>query len=155
MATLRVVTIDGPAGAGKSSVSRELARRLRFRFLDTGAMYRAVGLAALRAGFDPADAENVGPLAQRLAIDFTPERRVLLDGEDVTDAIRSADVTAAASACSAIGAVRDVVSRAQRQMGEAGDLVCEGRDMGTVVFPDAAVRIYLDASVDVRARFRS
>ena len=151
MSVLEVVTIDGPAGAGKSTVARELARRLEFRFLDTGAMYRAVTHAALVAKVPATDVDALERLARSLDIDFRSDGRLFIDGEDCTEAIRSREVTGAVSEFAAVAVVRDAMAKAQRALGEDGRLVCEGRDMGTVVFPDAAARVYLDASPRVRA----
>jgi cytidylate kinase len=157
-----IVAIDGPAGAGKSTVARRLAEALGFVLVDTGALYRAVALAALKAGVVRQDAEAVGALAQSLverrAIGFerdaTRGLRVRLDGEDVTDAIRTPDVGMGASTVSAYKPVRDALLDLQRQAGRAGGVVLEGRDIGTVVFPDAEVKFFLTARVDVRARRR-
>lgn len=154
-----VVAIDGPAGTGKSSVSRALARALRARYLDTGAMYRIVTLAVLRAGVDPADAEAVAALAS--TVDFTvgydPDRLSYhLDGEDVSAKIRGDDVTGAVSAVSSVPAVRARLVALQREMAAGpGGVVVEGRDIGTVVLPDAPVKIFLTASSETRARRRN
>lgn len=148
-----IVTIDGPAGAGKSSVARELARRLGFRFLDTGAMYRAVALAALRSQNDPADADRMSELVRNMCIDVTQDR-VMMNGEDVTDQIRSWDVTTAVAVVADHGAVREKLVQWQREAAGAGNLVTEGRDQGTVVFPDAGCKIFLTASPGERAQRR-
>ncbi len=160
--TRPIIAIDGPAGAGKSTVARRLADVLGFVLVDTGAMYRAVALAAQRSGIDWADAERVGALArslvQRTALGFDrdPERglRVRLDRGDVTDAIRAPDIGMGASTVSAHGAVRDALLDMQRQAGRDGGVVLEGRDIGTVVFPDADVKFFLTARPEVRARRR-
>jgi cytidylate kinase len=160
--TRPIVAIDGPAGAGKSTVARRLADVLGFVLVDTGAMYRTVALAAQRAGIDWLDAERVGDLARRLVartalgFDRDPERgiRVRLDRADVTDAIRAPDIGMGASTVSAHKAVRDVLLEMQRQAGRAGGVVLEGRDIGTVVFPDADVKFFLTARPEVRARRR-
>lgn len=157
-----IVAIDGPAGAGKSTVARKLAEALGFVLVDTGALYRVVAVAAQRAGLPWEDAERVGPLAHALvargAISFTrdPARgvRLSLDGDDVTDAIRVADVGMGASTVSAIPAVREALLDMQRQAGREGGVVLEGRDIGTVVFPDAEVKFFLTARPEVRARRR-
>jgi CMP/dCMP kinase len=157
-----IVAIDGPAGAGKSTVARRLAEVLGFVLVDTGAMYRAVALAAQRAGISWSDAERVGELARSLvartalAFDREPERgiRVRVDGRDVTEAIRAPDIGMGASTVSAHKAVRDALLEMQRQAGRAGGVVLEGRDIGTVVFPDAEVKFFLTARPEVRARRR-
>jgi cytidylate kinase len=142
-----VIAIDGPAGAGKSSVAREVARELGFAYLDTGAMYRAAALAALRRGVAPAD------IAALVHIDLSDG--VMLDGEDVTDLIRSPEVTDAASRAAAEPAVRAALVAEQRRLLSAGDWVADGRDIGTVVAPDAAVKVFLTASPEERARRRA
>ncbi|KAA1249558.1 (d)CMP kinase [Mycobacterium simiae] len=154
-----VIAIDGPAGTGKSAVSRALARKLGARFLDTGAMYRMVTLAVLRAGIDPADAEAVTDCASaaRLTVGYSPEASSFhLGGEDVSAEIRGDDVTGAVSAVSAVPAVRELLVDQQRALAEgAGSIVVEGRDIGTAVFPDAPVKIFLTASAETRARRRN
>lgn len=142
-----VVAIDGPAGAGKSTVAREVARRLGFTYLDSGAMYRAVALAALDRGRPPAE------VAPALAIELGD--RVLLDGRDVTDQIRVPEVSEAASVAAAQPAVREAMVAKQRELLQAGDWVAEGRDIGTVVAPNAAVKVFLTASAEARARRRA
>ncbi len=153
------VAIDGPAGTGKSSVSRRLARALGARYLDTGAMYRIVTLAVLRAGIDPADAEAVGKIAStvQMSVDYDPARdRYRLAGEDVSAEIRGDEVTRAVSAVSSVPAVRSRLVGLQRAMAEGpGSVVVEGRDIGTVVLPDAPVKIFLTASAETRARRRN
>jgi cytidylate kinase len=148
-----IITIDGPAGAGKSSAARELARRLGFEFLDTGAMYRAVSLAALRAGLDVTDHAAVAALLPTLTIEMPPGK-VILNGEDVTVAIRTADVTTASSPIADNAAVRGRLGELQRALAAARDMVSEGRDQGTVVFPDAACKFFLVADEAERARRR-
>ncbi len=149
-----VVAIDGPVASGKSTVGRALAARLGYRFVDTGLMYRAVALATLRAGMDPDDAPAVGALAERCAITISsPPERLLLDGEDVTDALRTPEVEAAVSRVARISTVRTALVRAQRHIAEEGGVVMVGRDIGTVVVPDAA-KVYLDAPVEERSRRR-
>jgi CMP/dCMP kinase len=154
-----IVAIDGPAGTGKSSVSRRLARALGARYLDTGAMYRIVTLAVLRAGIDPADAEAVGERVEDvpLSLDREPDGdRCYLAGEDVSLEIRGDDVTRAVSAVSSVPAVRSRLVKLQRQLAEGpGSVVVEGRDIGTVVLPDAPVKIFLTASAETRARRRN
>lgn len=155
----RVIAIDGPVGAGKSTVARALARRLGFRYIDTGAMYRSVAWAAIHRGVSLADEPAVAALARDLDIEFVPGasgQRVLVNGEDATEAIRRPEMSEASSIVSAYAMVREAMVALQRRMGAAGDVVMEGRDIGTVVFPDAEVKVYLDASLDERAgrRFR-
>jgi cytidylate kinase len=157
MAKGLLIAIDGPAGAGKSAAARELAARLGLPYLDTGAMYRAVGLLALRAGLGPQLDERgraaVATLAAELHISFVGdarEQRVLLDGEDVTTALRTPAASEMASVVSAIPAVRVNMVARQREAAAAGGVV-EGRDIGTVVFPDAPVKVFLTATAEVRA----
>jgi CMP/dCMP kinase len=142
-----VVAIDGPAGAGKSTVARESARALGFTYLDSGAMYRAVGLMTNRHG---------GPAADRAAeLDIELGERVLANGEDVTDAIRTPEVSEAASQVATEPAVREALVRKQRELLASGDWVAEGRDIGTVVAPEAEVKVFLTASPEERARRRA
>ena len=153
-----VVTIDGPAAAGKSTTAREVARRLGWLYLDSGALYRALAVRAARRGIDPEDAEAVRSslLATDLDVVPTPDgTRVLLDGEDVTGEIRGPAVTDLSSRLAAIPAVRERVLSVARRVASKHSVVAEGRDMGTVAFPDATVKIYLDASLDERARRRA
>lgn len=148
-----IVTIDGPAGAGKSSAARQLARRLNFDFLDTGAMYRAVALSALRAGLDLHDENALARLVETLRLEM-PAGRVLLDGEDVTGCIRTPEVTAATGPVADSPAVRRRLVAWQRRLAAGRDVVCEGRDQGTIVFPDAACKFFLFADPTERARRR-
>jgi cytidylate kinase len=148
-----IITLDGPAGAGKSSVAQALARRMGFRFLDTGAMYRAVALAAMRRNVDWHDLATVADLARRVRIQLS-EDRVLLDGEDVTDAIRTTAVTGVVHHVADNPQVRAELVRLQRREAEGRNIVCEGRDQGTVAFPDADCKIFLTASPEERARRR-
>jgi cytidylate kinase len=163
MARIRpVVAIDGPAGAGKSTVARRLAARLGFTLVDTGALYRSVALGAKRAGVAWDDETGVTSVARRivsarsleLLADEERGVRVRLDGEDVSDAIRAAEMGMGASRVSAIAGVRDALFQLQRLAGENGGVVLEGRDIGTVVFPDAEVKFFLTASPEIRARRR-
>ena len=148
-----VIAIDGPAGAGKSTIARRVAARLGYLYIDTGAMYRAIALWALRQKHDPTDAPAMEQLAQAAGIDLLPEKsRVLLNDEDVTEAIRTPEVTDAASKVAAIAAVRRAMVQKQRAFRERASVVMEGRDIGTVVFPDANVKIFLDADAEERVR---
>lgn len=152
-----VIAIDGPSGAGKSSVARDLAKKLGYRFIDTGAMYRAAALAAERAGVDPHDLAALERLFGAINLrQETVEGTVLtfLDGENVSAAIRTADMGLKASAVSALPQVRERLTALQRRMGAEGGVVMEGRDIGTVVFPDADFKFFLTASVEERARRR-
>ena len=149
-----VIAIDGPAGAGKSTVARALAKRLGFTYLDSGAMYRCVALAALRANADLDDGAALGGLARAVEIGVA-DGRVELDGEDVSEAIRAPEVSEAASRAAADPAVREAMVAEQRRLLATGDWVAEGRDIGTVVAPDAAVKVFLTASPEERARRRA
>jgi len=149
-----VIAIDGPAGAGKSTVARAVADALGITYLDSGAMYRCVALAALRAGFDADDPSAVGRLAGEIRIEFTGDR-VLLDGRDVTDEIRAPNVTAAASRVSVHPQVREAMVAQQRALIQSGDYVAEGRDIGTVVSPESPLKVFLTASSEERARRRA
>lgn len=148
-----IVTIDGPAGAGKSSAARGLARRLGFRFLDTGAMYRAVTLAARERGLDFSNPEQFRELVHSIRVELAGDR-VLLEGRDVTDAIRKFEIAAATHYAADNPAVRSQLVIWQRQAAEGADVVTEGRDQGTVVFPDAQCKIFLTADEQERARRR-
>jgi len=149
-----IIALDGPSGAGKGTVARAVARQLGYRHVDSGAMYRAVGWKALEDGVALDDEEAVAALARRSRIDVTTSD-VSIDGADVTRAIRTPEIDRAATAVARLPAVRTVLVEGQRQLGAGGGIVMEGRDIGTVVFPDADVKIYLDASADERARRRA
>ena len=153
-----IVTIDGPSGAGKSTISRGLAAKLHFTYLDTGAMYRAVGLALERQGIDLADTDALKKCLAGIELTLAPngddDVRVLLNGEDVSQAIRTPEMGMGASRGSALPLVREKLTALQRQLGEKGSIVAEGRDMGTVVFPKAACKFFLNASAEERARRR-
>ncbi len=149
-----IVTIDGPAGAGKSTIARTLAGRLGFRFLDTGAMYRAVAWAAMERGHDWAQAEALVVLAGKLRLDVD-EQHVAVDGRDVTREIRTPEVTAATHYAANNPGVREILVAQQRRAAGNDDIVTEGRDQGTVVFPHAECKIYLTASPEERARRRT
>lgn len=157
----RTIAIDGPAGSGKSSICAAVARELGYLFVDTGAFYRAVTLAAIQGGLVQADEPALINLAQRSSLDITPDRdaderdyTILLDGEDVTWAIHEAPVDANVSRISAMGGVRNVLNTRYRKLGERGPVIMAGRDIGTVVLPDADLKIYLDASTEARAERR-
>lgn len=152
-----VVAVDGPAGAGKSTVSRRLAARLGYTLVDTGALYRAIALAAREAGVPWDDGEALAALAGGLSIELQSSEdgaRVLVDGRDRSSDIRTPEISQGASVVSAHPAVRDALLSLQRRLGAEGGVVLEGRDIGTVVFPDAEVKIFLTASDDERARRR-
>jgi len=148
-----VVAIDGPAGAGKSTIAKRLAERLGFTYIDTGAMYRAVALWAVRQRIDLSDMHRLEQLAVAAEIELLPGR-VRLNGEDVTEAIRTPDISNGASKVSAIPGVRRAMVAKQRAMGERTSVVMEGRDIGTVVFPNADVKVFLDANPRERLRRR-
>jgi cytidylate kinase len=149
-----IVAIDGPAGAGKSTVARSVAQRLGYLYIDTGAMYRAVALWALRTGVDLDDQHRLEQLARQASIEFSGAQ-VLLNGEDVTAAIREPHVGEAASKVAACGGVRRAMREEQRRLGGKCSSVMEGRDIGTVVFPEAQIKIFLDAAPQERARRRA
>jgi CMP/dCMP kinase len=162
MTRARTIAIDGPAASGKSTVAQRVAKALGYLFLDTGVMYRAVTLAAQRAGIDPTAESQVAQLATRLRIDARPASKpdgrvcdVFLDGQDVTWAIRSAQVDGDVSQVSKYAGVRRAMTGLQRQIGARGDVVMVGRDIGTVVLPEADLKVYLEASVEERARRRA
>lgn len=151
------VAIDGPMGAGKGTVARLVAARLGYRYVDTGAMYRAVAWKALQEGVKLEDPEAVAAVARGAHVRLEPRRdglRVWCDGQDVTDAIRSVEVSAVVGRIAAIPAVREILTRQQRALGQDGGVVMEGRDIGTVVLPQAEVKVYLEASLEERARRR-
>jgi len=149
-----VIAIDGPAGAGKSSVARGVAAALGFTYLDSGAMYRCVALAGIERGADLGDSEAMKEIAQALEISFE-DATVKLDGRDVTAAIRAAEVTAASSRVSVHPGVREAMVARQRELIAAGRYVAEGRDIGTVVSPDSPLKVFLTASEEERARRRA
>ena len=155
-----IIAIDGPSGAGKSTVAKAVARNLGFSCLDTGAMYRAIAWRALADGVPLDDKDKLGALACEHQIAFEHEegdpipKRVLLDGEDITHAIRAAEIDKAVSPVSATASVREALTDQQRRIGRSGDYVIEGRDIGSVVFPDAELKIFLTASSEERAHRR-
>ena len=157
----RVIAVDGSAASGKSTIGRRLAERLRYPFLDTGVMYRAITLAALKARLDLHDPEGLTRLARSVRLDVAPAQpgsdgasRVFSDGDDVTDALRSPDVEEAVSLVSRVPGVREALVRKQREIAGRQPIVMAGRDIGTVVLPDADLKVYLDASLEERARRR-
>jgi cytidylate kinase len=153
----KIIAIDGPAGSGKSTTAKALAARLGYIYLDTGAMYRTVTLYALRNNILPSDERALTALAPQLKIEFRNDGKVnmvFLNGENVTEAIRTPEVTAAVSEVSAFPGVREAMVRLQREIAKKGNVVAEGRDTTTVVFPEADLKIYLDASLRERARRR-
>ena len=149
-----IIAIDGPSGAGKGTVAREIARRLNYKHLDTGAMYRAVAWKALNDRLPLEDEDAVAAVARHAALDVGPSS-VVIDGHDVTSAIRTPEIDRAAAAAARLPKVRAALVERQRKEGERGGIVMEGRDIGTVVFPNADVKIYLDASPEERARRRA
>lgn len=152
-----IIAIDGPAGAGKSTVSRRLAKRLGYTYIDTGAMYRALAWKALQLGLSLDDEAGLTRLAEtsRIVLQGEPDNlRVLIDGQDVTELIRSQQISDATSQISTIAGVRHALVAEQRRMGQPGGVVLDGRDIGTQVFPHADVKFYLDATLDVRAERR-
>jgi len=152
-----IIAIDGPVAAGKTTLSKHLADRLGFSLLDTGAIYRAVALASRRQNIDWSDEPSVATVASRLRIEFRwidGTNQVLIEGEDVTEAIRTPEMSQGASLVSALPQVRAALLNLQRQLGEQGDVIAEGRDIGTVVFPGADLKIFLTAHPEVRARRR-
>jgi cytidylate kinase len=152
----QIIAIDGPAGSGKSTVARAVSARVGIPYLDTGAMYRSVAFAALRSGVDPEDGEQVANLAREMVLVMKVDGTVLVDGVDATIEIRGPEVTRAVSLVAANAAVRSEMRSRQREWAnEHGGGVMEGRDIGTVVFPDARLKVYLDASPEIRAERRS
>lgn len=155
-----IIAIDGPSGAGKSSVAKAVAKKLGFSCLDTGAMYRAVAWQALQNGTALDDAEALGAIARGYDIEFghapgePVPKRVFIGGAEVTEAIRTAEIDRAVSPVSAVPAVREALVEQQRRIGRAGNYVVEGRDIGTVVFPEAETKVFLTASDEERARRR-
>jgi len=149
-----IIAIDGPSGAGKGTLARGVAAALRYQHVDTGAMYRAVGWKAIEEGLSLENESAIANLSERARLDLA-DGRVVIDGHDVTRAIRTPEIDKAATAVARLPRVRDVLVARQRTMGREGGVVMEGRDIGTVVFPDADVKVYLDASAEERARRRA
>jgi cytidylate kinase len=152
-----IITIDGPSGAGKTTVSKILADRLGYRYIDTGALYRGVALAAMSSGLNPDDDDGLLSLFKTLKMTFVPGEKGLhlfLNGSDITDRIRTPEISMVASAVSARPVVRKYLLNLQRDLGRDKNAVFEGRDMGTVVFPDADLKFFLDASLKTRAKRR-
>ena len=152
-----IITIDGPAGSGKSTVSRMISETLQYIYLDTGAMYRAVALQAKREGVDYADNKKLERICENIDLNFRMGgdcNKLSLGGEDVTSAIRSPEMDMLSSKISAVKEVRDAMKALQRKMGRKGRMVAEGRDMGTVVFPDADYKFFITASQEIRAKRR-
>ena len=154
MRTKTIVAIDGPAGAGKSTIAKRLAQRIGADYIDTGAMYRAVALKLLRTGTDYNDPEALQTMLDAMDVDFS-EGRTILDGEDVSGLIRTPEISALASPSSGVPAVRYKLTALQQAMGKRKSIVMDGRDIGTVVFPDADFKFFLTASADERARRRT
>ena len=158
---IRIIAIDGPAASGKSTLAERLASRIGYLYFDTGVMYRAVTLAGLRAGFPPSDEKRITELASEISIDVRPPSQtdgrqydVVVNGEDVTWEIRSEEVDANVSKISAYSGVRRAMTERQREIGKRGEVIMVGRDIGTVVLPEADLKLYLDATVEARARRR-
>ena len=147
------IAIDGPSGAGKSTIAKRVAEELAIDYIDTGAMYRAVGLKMLRLGIPMEENETLFEMLRNTDVDFS-EGRVYLDGEDVSDVIRTQEVSKAASDCSAFATVRRKLVELQQAMGKRKSVIMDGRDIGTAILPDAELKIYLTASVEERARRR-
>lgn len=152
------IAIDGPAGAGKSTIAKAAARKLGYIYVDTGAMYRAIGLYALRSGISVTDTDEVISLLDEIKLSLARneqgEQLVILNGEDVSGLIRTEEVSMAASKVSAVPKVREFLLSLQRDMAESNNVIMDGRDIGTVVLPDAKVKIFLTASAEIRARRR-
>lgn len=152
-----IIAIDGPAGSGKSSTAKEVARRLGFTYIDTGAMYRSVTLEIIRRKIDICDEDQIEKIARESCIQFQwidNKYHILLNSEDVSDEIRSSDVASLVSPVSAIAGIRKILAERQRQMAQDDNIVMEGRDIGTNVFPDADFKFYMDADIRVRAERR-
>lgn len=149
-----VIAIDGPAGVGKSTLARRIAAQLGFVYIDTGAMYRVITLRILRDAADYHDSAAISALLDTVRITFDPHGKIFLDGIDVSDTLRSAGINALVSEVASLPEVRERMQALQREIGKDGGVVLDGRDIGSVVFPDAEVKFYLDASLEERARRR-
>jgi cytidylate kinase len=152
-----IITVDGPAGVGKSSVSKALSKRSSYVYLDTGALYRAVAFRVAESGISPADKEEISKFCENIDITLrldNGEMKILADGNDITDKIRSEKISILASTVSAIPAVREALLPIQRKVAQSGGVIAEGRDMGTVVFPDADVKFFINADIGERAKRR-
>lgn len=152
-----IITIDGPSGAGKSTVSQLLAERLKYQYIDTGALYRVVALKVKQENIDPEDEDGLSSLCNRLDVSFglkNGKLGVFLEGKDVSEEIRTPEMSLLASGVSAKKVVRDALLKIQRKLGDGGGIVVEGRDMGTVVFPAAEVKFFLNASLNIRGERR-
>lgn len=147
------IAVDGPSGAGKSTIAKAVAQRLSIDYIDTGAMYRAVGYKLLREGVSLEDLEKVAEVLARTDIDFSCGN-IYLDGENINDKIRTEEISRQASACSALGIVREKLTEQQQEMGARKSVIMDGRDIGTVVFPDAEYKFYITASAEERAKRR-
>jgi cytidylate kinase len=154
MRTKPIVAIDGPAGAGKSTIARKIATALNFVYIDTGAMYRALTLRLVQSATDPSDSEAIRELLGTVRIDFDPTGKIYLDGKDVSCKLRTAEVNGMVSTVAGLPVVREYMQKLQREIGENGGVVLDGRDIGSAVFPDAECKFYLDASLEERARRR-
>lgn len=151
---MKIIAIDGPSGSGKGTIAKEVAKRLGYTYVDTGAMYRCVSLKSLREGLEEKDEENIVNLLKNMDIKLTNDGKVFLDGEDVSDKIRTMEVTHRVSKISSIIALREVMRNKQHELAANNNIVMEGRDITTEVFPNADYKIYLDASVEERAKRR-
>lgn len=150
----KIIAIDGPAGSGKGTLAKELAKKYHLVNIDTGATYRALALKTINAGIDISEKDKIIELAKNIQIELLPDGRVILDEEDVTQEIRSKEVTLIVSPISGIPEVREIMVEIQRKIAKGKDVVMEGRDITTVVFPDAQYKFYLDADLDIRAHRR-
>ena len=151
---MKIIAIDGPSGSGKGTIAKEVAKRLGYTYVDTGAMYRCVSLKSLREGLEETDEDGIVRILKNMDIRLTNDGKVYMDDEDVSDKIRTMEVTHRVSKISSIIPLREVMREKQREMANKGSIVMEGRDITTEVFPDADYKFYLDASVEERARRR-